>query len=209
MTMQGRNEIRVSGFGGQGVILIGKILGTAASINHQRNATLIQTYGPETRGSACRVDLLIADDQIDYPYINRPQLLLVLSQDAYNKFRRSLRPGGILLYDQDLVQLDDADQAMAAGAEGVDPDRRIHLCPVPAMRLAEEAGGRIMTNIAMLGFCVALTEVISLEALQAVVADMVPKAMITANLDAVKRGYEYGLGWMKANDWVRPEALAV
>lgn len=208
MTMRGRNEIRVSGFGGQGVILMGKILGTAASIEHKRHATLIQTYGPETRGSACRVDLLINDDPIDYPYINKPQILLVLSQDAYNKFRRTLKPGGIMLYDQDLVQLDEADRKVAAG-EASGTEKTTRLCPVPAMRLAEEAGGRIMTNIAMLGFCVALTEVIGREELQTVVTDMVPKAMTAANLDAVRRGYEYGLEWMKANAWAMPEALAV
>lgn len=208
MTMRGRNEIRVSGFGGQGVILMGKILGTAAAIEHKRHATLIQTYGPETRGSACRVDLLINDDPIDYPYINKPQLLLVLSQDAYNKFRRTLKPGGIMLYDEDLVQLDEADRKIAAG-ETSGTERPTRLCPVPAMRLAEEAGGRIMTNIAMLGFCVALTEVIGREELQTVVADMVPKAMTAANLDAVRRGYEYGLEWMKTNAWSSLEALAV
>lgn len=197
MKYQGRYEIRLSGFGGQGIILMGKILGTAAAIHHHRNATMIQTYGPETRGSACRVDLLLADETIDYPYLTRPQLLIVLSQDAYSKFRSTLGPGGLLLYDQDLVKLDEKDTLAAARqAEGTPAPGQLIYGMVPAMRLAEQSGSRIMTNIAMLGFCVALTEVIDLKALEAVVTQMVPASMMAANRQAVQRGHEFGLAWL-------------
>lgn len=198
MNFLGRYEIRISGFGGQGIILMGKILGTASAIHHHRNATLMQAYGPETRGSACRADLIVSADSVDYPYINRPGLLIVLSQDAYTKFRRSIAPGGIIIYDCDLVQLDEKDQQIVrAQNDGIHATDNPLLVPVPAMSIAEQTGTRIMTNMAMVGFVVALTELISLEALEAVVSEMVPPSTTAANLGTVRKGYERGLEWKK------------
>lgn len=190
MKSQSKYEIRITGFGGQGVISMGKILGRTAAIGHQRHATLIQSYGPETRGSACRVDLLVSDAPNDYPYLSKPRLLLVLSQDGYAKFRGTLAPGGALFYDETLVKLNAEDAALAALKAEERPAGATQLIAVPALRIAEQVGNRIMTNMAMLGYCVGMTEMVSLAALEKVVAEMVPKATIEANLTAVRQGYK-------------------
>ena len=79
-------EIRVSGFGGQGVILCGYILGRAAALHGGKHATLTQSFGPDARGSACSAQLIVSDDPVLYPYIKQAQVLVCLSQEAYEKF---------------------------------------------------------------------------------------------------------------------------
>ena len=99
-----RLEIRITGFGGQGVILSGHILGSAAAVYEGRFAALAQTYGPEARGSACRAAVIIADDPIDYPQVHRPQILIALSQDGYAQQRPHVDPRGLILIDEELVR---------------------------------------------------------------------------------------------------------
>ncbi len=89
-----RTEIKIGGFGGQGVILSGYILGRAASIYDNKHATMIQAFGPEARGSACSAQLIISDEQITYPYIIAPNVMVLMSQEAYSKFSPELAPGG-------------------------------------------------------------------------------------------------------------------
>lgn len=187
-----RTEIRVAGFGGQGVILCAMILGKAAAIHGGRHATLIQSFGPEARGSACSAQVTLDDDMVDYPYVKRPDILIVMSPDAHRQFAPSVKPGGLLLYESDLV-------APAAGADGV------RALGAPATRLAEELGRRMIMNIVMVGFFAGVTKVIAAEALEAAVRDSVPRGTEDLNLLAFRKGCEYGREQAGAPGHVQPE----
>jgi 2-oxoglutarate ferredoxin oxidoreductase subunit beta len=97
-------ELRIAGFGGQGVILSAIILGKAASIHQGAYATMTQNFGPEARGGACSAQLLLSDEPILYPYVTQPDILVVMSQEAYTRFVPELKEGGTLIVEQDLVR---------------------------------------------------------------------------------------------------------
>jgi 2-oxoglutarate ferredoxin oxidoreductase subunit gamma len=176
-----RQEIIVTGFGGQGIILAGRILGQAAALGDSKESTLVQSYGPESRGGACAAQVIISEEIIQYPYIKTPDLLVCMSQSAYEKYINELKPDGILLTDQDLVN--------PAG------DRDYY--SIPATRMAEELGRKMMANIIMIGFTTAVAGVISLEAAKDAVTDSVPKGTEKMNIQAFTKGYEYGLSKLK------------
>ena len=98
-----RHEIRVSGFGGQGIITAGYILGKAAALFDKRHVTLTKSYGPESRGGASSAQVIISDAEINYPRLTRPELLVAMSQEAYAKYVGELASGGLLLIDEDLI----------------------------------------------------------------------------------------------------------
>lgn len=176
-----RTEIRVAGFGGQGVILCAMIIGKAASIHGGRHATLVQSFGPEARGSACSASVIVDDHVVDYPYVKKPDILVVMSPDAYKLFAPQVKPGGTILYESDLITLD---KAATAGMKTFG---------VPATRLAEELGRRMIMNIAMCGFFAGVTNLIESSAIEAAVLDSVPRGTEELNMKAFRRGYEFGL----------------
>ena len=98
-------EIRVAGFGGQGVILCATVIGKAASIYQGGFATMTQSFGPEARGGSSSAQVILSDAPIHYPYVTRPDILVVMSQEAYTRFSPELKPGGMLLIERDLVRL--------------------------------------------------------------------------------------------------------
>ena len=98
------SELRIAGFGGQGVILAGMVIGHAATLHDGKFATLTQSFGPEARGSTCSVQLIVSPEPILYPYLTKPDILVVMSQDANERFGGDLKAGGLLLYEQDLIQ---------------------------------------------------------------------------------------------------------
>lgn len=173
-----RKEVRISGFGGQGIILAGYILGKAAAIYDGMEATFTQSYGPESRGGACSAQLVLADEPIHYPHLVRPQVLVAMSQQACDKYLPSLAEDGVLIVDEDLVEL----------PAKVPSTVRVH--QVPATRLAEEMGFVMCANIVMLGFLVGVTGLVSLEALRKAVETSVPKGTAEVNLRALERGLE-------------------
>lgn len=173
-------EIRVAGFGGQGVILAAMIIGKAASIFEDGYATLTQSFGPEARGSACSAQVILSKEPVLYPYVTKPDVLIAMSQDACTKFAPDLKAGGKLLLEEDLVRL----SALPVSCQA---------CGVPATRLAEEIGKRLVLNIVMVGFFGATTKLIDRQALEKAVADSVPPGTEEMNLKAFERGYEYGL----------------
>lgn len=172
-------EIRIAGFGGQGVILAAMVIGKAASIFQGGHATMTQSFGPESRGGACSAQVLMSGEPILYPYVTRPDVLVAMSQEAYTKFATELKPGGLLLVEQDLVRMDKA-------PEGA----RVH--GIPATRLAEDLGRRMVLNIVMVGFFASVTGLLDGQALQAAVEDSVPLAYRELNVKAFQRGFEYG-----------------
>jgi 2-oxoglutarate ferredoxin oxidoreductase subunit gamma len=176
-----RLEIRLSGFGGQGIVRSGEIIGKAAVLYDGRFATFTQSYGPESRGGASAAQVAIADDPVElsYPHVIDPSILVLMSQGAYNKYISDFRKDGLLIVDEDLVELDEA----AADWEALE---------IPATRLAEELGRRIVANVVMLGFLVAVTDIVSPEALRQAVLASVPKGTEELNEQAFETGFQYG-----------------
>lgn len=175
------NEIRISGFGGQGIILAGAIVGQAAAIQDGKNATLVKAYGPEARGGACSTQVIISDGDIFYPFVREPDCLVVMSQEAFVKFVPQLKQGGFLVVDEDLVRREDYEKV----ADTYD----LHI--IPATRIAEEMGRRIIANIVMLGFFTKVTSLVSAEGMKNVIQKYVPKGTEKLNLDAFQRGHDH------------------
>jgi len=172
-------EIRVAGFGGQGVILSALVLGKACSIHQSQFATMTQNFGPEARGGACSAQLVLSDSPVLYPYVTQPDVLVVMSQEAYVKFAPELKDRGMLIIERDLVHVTDLPK-----------ETRVY--SVPATRLAEELGKRMVLNIVMVGFFTAVTQLLEADAVRKAVADSVPAHFRDLNVKAFDRGYEYG-----------------
>src|SRR3972149_5057899 len=133
-----RREMRFAGFGGQGIILAGLITGRAAALNDGKEAVVPQSYGPEARGGACAARLGIDDTPIDYPTVSRPDVLVVMSQEAAQKYVTGLVDGCQVLIDEDLVEL---------------PDHALwRVSKIPATAIAERLGDRVAAHAGMLGF---------------------------------------------------------
>jgi 2-oxoglutarate ferredoxin oxidoreductase subunit gamma len=177
--MQLLTEIRIAGFGGQGVILAASVIGKATAIFQGGFATMTQSFGPEARGGSSSAQVILSRDPILYPYVTQPDVLVVMSQEAHTRFTPQLKRGGILITEQDLVRVD----AMPAG---------VRAYGVPATRLAEELGRKVVLNIVMVGFFGAVTGLLDHDALRKAVADSVPPAMQKLNLAAFDKGFEYG-----------------
>ena len=178
-------EVRIAGFGGQGVILSAIVLGRAASIHQGEFATMTQNFGPEARGGACSAQLMLSDTPVLYPYVTNPDVLVVMSQEAYTKFSPELKDGGMLLVERDLVRVTDI-------------PRHTRVYSVPATRLAEELGKRMVLNIVMVGFFTAVTQLLNADAVRKAVADSVPSHFRDLNLKAFDKGYEYGVSALAA-----------
>jgi len=172
-------EIRVAGFGGQGVIMAATVIGKAACIYEKGYATMAQNFGPEARGGACSAQVILSDQPILYPYVTETDALIVMSQEAFTKFAPELKANGILLVEQDLVR-------MANLKTGV----RVY--GVLATRLAEQLGKRMMLNIVMVGFFASITGFVGVDALRKAVLDSVPPHTRELNAKAFEAGYEYG-----------------
>jgi 2-oxoglutarate ferredoxin oxidoreductase subunit gamma len=179
-----RTEIKIGGFGGQGVILSGYIFGRAAAIYDNKHATMIQAFGPEARGSSCSAQLIVSSEPIAYPYITMPTLMIVMSQEAYLKFSPELASGGILITEEDLVVPHNL-------------RKDIRHFSVPATRFAEEIGKKLVVNIVMIGFTTAVTAIVNSEAMRKAVSVSVPKGTEELNLKAFDKGYEYGISVME------------
>ena len=177
-------EIRVAGFGGQGVILSAILLGKAASIYQGAFATMTQNFGPEARGGACSAQLVLSDSPILYPYITQPDILVVMSQEAYVRFGPELKDGGILIVEQDLVRVSDLDVS--------GHNKEIQVYSIPATRIAEELGKRMVLNSVMVGFFTAVTRLLDANAVRNAVADSVPPNFLKLNQTAFEKGFEYG-----------------
>jgi len=191
-----RTEIRITGYGGQGVVLSGYIIGRACAIHSGKHATMIQSFGPEARGSACSATLALCDTEVLYPYIARPDIFVVMSGEGYDKYGDELKDDGILVYEKSLVKPKTKKAQRAFG--------------VPSMRIAESLGRVIVQNIVMLGFFAAAAGVISREDMREAVKASVPPGTEELNLKAFDAGCtyfdeEYGKGGPKAEEAVGAE----
>jgi 2-oxoglutarate ferredoxin oxidoreductase subunit gamma len=172
-----RTEIRITGFGGQGVVLSGYVIGRACAIDAGRHATMIQSFGPEARGSACSATLVVSDTEVLYPYIRRPDIFVAMSAEGYGKYRDELKGDGLLLYEQDLVHPVPKPGQPTFG--------------IPSTRIAETLGRALVQNIVMLGFFTAVTRLVPRDAMRAAVKASVPAGTEELNLQAFDRGFEH------------------
>lgn len=166
-----RHEVRLAGFGGQGIVKAGFILGKAAAIHDGKHALLSQSYGPEARGGACAAEVIIDDVPIDYPVLSAPDIVVLMSQEAAVKYTGDLAEGATVLVDEDLVSLPD----LASGG-------------APLTRIAEELGRKLVANITMLGFLTGVTGLVGREAMEEAVKTSVPPRTIELNLRAFDEG---------------------
>lgn len=172
-----RTEIRITGFGGQGVVLSGYIIGRACAIHAGKHATMIQSFGPEARGSACSATLAVSDTEVLYPYIQRPDIFVAMSAEGYVRYGEELKAEGTLVYERDLVHPKVREGQPAFG--------------VPSTRLAESLGRTIVQNIVMVGFFTAVTRIVPREAMRQAVEASVPSGTEELNLKAFDAGWAY------------------
>ena len=177
-----KHDIRICGLGGQGVIMSGMIIGKAAAIYEDRQATLVQAFGPEARGSTVSAQVMVSDDIIPYPYIRESDVLMAYGQNAYDKFVGELKENAVLVYEEELVLPDDQ------------LPKGVKTFGIPGTRLAEEEmGRRIVFNMVMCGFFGAVTKIIDGDAMREAVKDSVPKGTESFNVKAFNLGFEFGL----------------
>lgn len=171
-----KHEVRLSGSGGQGLLLSGIILAEAA-INEGKNAIQTQSYGPEARGGASKSEVIISKNEIDFPKVRNCDILLSLTQKSYDQYNKGLKKDGILIID-DNVKLE---------------DESINAYSVPIIDTAvNKIGKPMVTNIVALGALVALTNIVSRSALEEAVLNRVPKGTEELNKKALVMGFEIG-----------------
>ena len=170
-----KKEIRFSGFGGQGIVLMGYIMGKALALSEGLEAVMTQSYGPEARGGASSSDIVVSDEPIAYPFVQKPDILVAMSQEAYSKFREVAATGATVLTDADLVSPKKPDAVQA----------------IPATRLAEELGRRIVANVIMLGFMTSATGIAERASLEEAIRSTVKEKTLPLNMEAFNIGYEY------------------
>lgn len=169
-----RTEVRFAGFGGQGVILAAFILGTAVSVHTSMHATMTQSYGPESRGGACEADVVVGDTEIDSPVVTRPDLLVLMSQEAAAKNQSEAHVASLVLSDVDLVQLEE-------GGEGKG-------MALPFTRTADALGKRIVANVVMLGALTKAWGLVPRDAMEAALRETVKPSTRELNLKAFEAG---------------------
>jgi len=168
-----------SGSGGQGVITAAIILAEAAVLYENLTAVQSQAYGPEARGGATRSDVIISDTMINYPKVIQPNVLVCLTQEAYNKFYTIIRPGGLLVTDARFVKI----QRKA--------DAKQREIPIYAT-VMEKIGKPIVFNICMLGTLLALTELLQPESVMKVIKSRIPENFLELNQKALDIGLKLG-----------------
>jgi 2-oxoglutarate ferredoxin oxidoreductase subunit gamma len=175
-----RFEIRIAGFGGQGVVTIGKVLGHAFTIHEGINSVNTRSYGPESRGGACRSEVVVSQGEIHYPSVRNADILVAMSQTALDAYIDDLKEGGILLIDPNSVK---------RVPEGICSHE------IPAMEIAHEIGNVKYQNSVVLGALAALLKGrIKKDSLTRTITENVPGKSLEKNLEAFKRGWLHVIG---------------
>ncbi len=174
-----RYEMRLSGSGGQGLILAGKIVAEAAVIYDGKNAVQTQSYGPEARGGASKAEVVIADGEIDYPKVLNLNLLLALTQVSCTKYSKDLMPGGTIIVDSGLVK------DLPKG------DFKVYQAPITEIAV-KKVGKAVVTNIVALGILAKISGVVTEEAVRKAILARVPKGTEELNMKAFDEGLKAG-----------------
>ena len=166
-----------SGSGGQGIITAAVIFAEAAVLHENLNAVQSQAYGPEARGGATRSDIIISDTDINFPKVIQPNVLVCLTQEAYNKFYPILRPGGLLITDTRFVKIH----------KNVDAQQK----ELPLFQSVMETIGKpIVLNICMLGAVISFTEIVKSQSIMKILASRIPSSFLDMNKKALNLGME-------------------
>lgn len=172
-----RCRLVFSGSGGQGIITASVILAEAAVLYENLVAAQSQAYGPEARGGSTRSDVIISESKINYPKVIQPNVLICLTQEAYNKFYPIIRPGGMLITDNRFVTTQ----------KKVDAQQK----ELPMYQTTmENIGKSIVFNICMLGAVISLTELVKPESIIKVLSNHVPFSFLEMNKKALNLGIE-------------------
>ena len=174
-----RVEVRFAGFGGQGIIKSGIIVAAAACIHAGKNAVQTQSYGPESRGGACKSEVVISEEEIDFPKVVEPDVLVLMSQHAYNDYAEDVKSGGTVILDPDMIPRER-------------DLKNMRVYRVPATKIAEELGRRIVANIVMIGAFTAITGLLDEKTVKDSIKENIPKGTEELNLAAFEKGFEYG-----------------
>jgi 2-oxoglutarate ferredoxin oxidoreductase subunit gamma len=174
-----RQEIRVAGFGGQGIIRAGLIIAMAASLFEDKNAVQTQSYGPESRGGSCKSEVVISDEEIDFPKALEPDVLLVMSQAAYTRYVEAMKNGSTLILDPGMIPQQHENLP-------------VRVYQVPATKMAEDMGKVIFANVIMLGALTSITNIVKADAMKNAILRNIPKGTEKLNLEAFEKGFEYG-----------------
>lgn len=181
-----RYEVRIGGFGGQGVVTMAVVMGETASLIDKKHVVQTQSYGPEARGGASKSELVISDEEVDYPKVLEPDVFIAMSRAAYLEYIEGLKENGILIVDEDLVDV-----------EG-DLPRGVKVYKVPATRIAdEEVGNKQTTNVVMIGAFAAITKMLSVSGLKRRIKERWPR-FAELNLKALDLGMKAGRKALKA-----------
>ncbi len=175
-----RTEVRMAGFGGQGIITMGRILGRAAVLYDKTSAVLTEDYGPEKMGGWSKADIIISEEEIRYPLVERPDLFVALAQDGYDRFKETVNPEGQAVFEEALVHPE----------AGWKPRTSF----IPALETANALGRKVVANIVMIGALVELTGLVTPEAARKAIFDSIPKGTEELNEAAFDRGRELAKG---------------
>ena len=172
-----RKEILIGGVGGQGVVLSGILLGTAATLFEGKKAVQTQSYSSELRGGSARAEVIISEEPVTDPQVRRPDILIALAEEAIPRYVDRIRSKGLLVIDSDLVK----------GAKPGDYE----ILSIPATSIADkEMGNIVVANLVILGALLKKTALISVGAMEKAIEVSVPKKAIALNLKAFRRGLE-------------------
>jgi 2-oxoglutarate ferredoxin oxidoreductase subunit gamma len=171
-------EVRIAGMGGQGIIMAAVMIGRAASIFGGKYVTLTQSYGPESRGGACKAEVIVSDERVDYPKVRQPSLIAIMSEEAYRKNISNSNGAAVVVIDPDMVEEDPG-------------YTHARIFRVPATRMAEGLGKRIVANMVMVGAIVALTNMVEVGSVEKAIAKYTPRGTEKLNVNAFRNGYEF------------------
>jgi 2-oxoglutarate ferredoxin oxidoreductase subunit gamma len=169
-------EVRISGLGGQGVVLAGQILGRAAAYDG-KNVVQTQTYGAEARGSAAKSEVIISEDKIGFPEVRKCDILIAMNQEALDRHFKDLKKDGVLIIDSTYLKKT--------------PRTRAKIFKIPATEIAEKTfGAKIYANMFMLGALTKITNIVSEKAIERVIEDTIGEKASNINMQAYKKGQE-------------------
>lgn len=176
-----QNDVIMAGFGGQGILLIGKML-AYAGMHEGKEVSWLPSYGPEMRGGTCNCTVVVSDTVVGSPVIQSPRAVLAMNLPSLDKFESDLKPGGVLLINTSLINR---------------PARRddVTVVEVPANEIANSLGNPRGANMVALGAYIGATGAVSLEEVEKVVRETfaAKQELVDVNLDALHRGYEIGV----------------
>ncbi len=176
--MNNRYSVRVAGFGGQGVVTMGYVLANAASLHHNLNALMVQSYGPAARGGSCRAGVILSETPIDYPILDSVDVLVALSTDGFSSYGESVRDGGVVIYDSGLVDVGEK-------------RRGVSYYGVSGLETAKRLGTPVVANMVMLGALQGITNKVPMDALKHSVKDRFPR-FADININALQEGFKLG-----------------